>query len=174
MQKRRKSCIWDWLNPSNTADWGLTGWGYNGNFPFMLKDRLLTDLHSREARDNNHTLKTRKVLAGYTVEEINKSISMSIIKHWKRLSREAAESRYMGVFKVQLDKAGANWSEFSADLLLAGGWTKWPHPKVPSSLNGSVKLIQQIIFQKLTFNYLQKQIPNTFNSKSLAAHVQRY
>lgn len=99
---------------------------------------------------------------------------ISIIKHWKRLSREAAESMYLGVFKVQLDEAGANWSEFSVNLLLAEGWTRWPHPKVPSSLNGSVKLTEQVIFQKLPFNYLQKHTLNTFHSKSLTAHVQRY
>lgn len=85
-----------------------------------------------------------------------KKKSVWIIEHWKRLSRKAADSMYLGAFKVQLDKSGANWSEFSFDLLLAGSWTRWPHPKVLSSLNGSVKLTEQIIFQKLPFNYLQK------------------
>lgn len=37
---------------------------------------------------------------------------------------EAAESMYTEVFKVHLDKAGANWSEFRVDLPGAGGWTR--------------------------------------------------
>jgi len=131
--RESKSCLWDQLNPSSAAGWGLTPWGCNSSPPASRgshqedEARLLAEIHRREARDNNQLLNKEGsdwIHVKGKIKIKTKKICVSIIKHWKRLSRGAAESTCLGVFKVQLDKAGANWSEFSTDLLLAGGWTR--------------------------------------------------
>jgi len=64
---------------------------------------------------------------------------MRVVKHWKRLPREAMGAPSLAVFKARLDGALSTLGWWKMSLLMAEGWNQMIY-KVPSNPNHSMIL----------------------------------
>jgi len=74
--------------------------GHGGRVRFILFTRVCSD----RARGNGCKLKEGR----FTLDFRKKFFTMSVVKHWNRLPREAVDVPSLAVFKARLDGALSN------------------------------------------------------------------